>query len=229
MIKRMYSYRNNKTTLSWSTLCFQKPYIFLLQHLTSIHWIKTAPIEADAKKKKQWIREQGRELGKMCTKKKRKLLVHNTAFSKLENNASVHSLVRRKTLTIHTQRHYLPSRPTMMTVFWEPKAVMNCVSSGKRNWAKDHSELKYLGKTPGKLPERLDTWRRKHQKQLNANMLQIQKHELTLMKKHICPQWPISLLLLKVTVGRNPTQLTLRKLRTSIKFPYSGVQNIFDK
>lgn len=33
---------------------------------------------------------------------------------------------------------------------------MNCVSSGKWNWANDHSELKYFGKTPGKVSEKLD-------------------------------------------------------------------------
>lgn len=34
--------------------------------------------------------------------------------------------------------------------FWWPKATTYCKPSCKRNWATDHSELKYLGNTPVK-------------------------------------------------------------------------------
>lgn len=46
---------------------------------------------------------------------------------------------------------YLPSMPTIMTVLWAPNATKNLESSGTRNWANDHSELKYFGKTPGRV------------------------------------------------------------------------------
>lgn len=54
-------------------------------------------------------------------------------------------------INTHKRHAYLPSKPVIMRVFWEPKAVMNWIHSGKWNWANDHSELKYLGKTPGEV------------------------------------------------------------------------------
>jgi hypothetical protein len=44
---------------------------------------------------------------------------------------------------------YLPSMPSITIVFfWWPKATLYCKPSCKRNWATDHSELKYFGNTP---------------------------------------------------------------------------------
>ena len=50
---------------------------------------------------------------------------------------------------------YLPSMPAIIIVFWDPNAAINWVTSGKWNWANDHSELKYLGRTPESCGERL--------------------------------------------------------------------------
>lgn len=36
----------NRIGLSRPAICFQKANIFLLQHLPSMHWIETAPVEA---------------------------------------------------------------------------------------------------------------------------------------------------------------------------------------
>lgn len=57
--------------------------------------------------------------------------------------------------------------PTIMMVFWDPNAAMNCVSSGKWNWANDHSELKYFGKTPWEVSDKtemLDVKLKKYEK-----------------------------------------------------------------
>ena len=49
---------------------------------------------------------------------------------------------------------YLPSIPRItMVFFWCPNATWYCKPSCKRNWATDHSELKYFGRTPKMKPK----------------------------------------------------------------------------
>lgn len=49
---------------------------------------------------------------------------------------------------------------TMTTVFWEPNAAMKWVTSGTWNWANDHSELKYFGRTPGRRYQKNEKFRK---------------------------------------------------------------------